>query len=90
MSSTEPLLLTIPEAARVLGISASHAYLLARSGDLPTVRIGRSVRISHRSLAAWCDEQERESAPSGMGRSSHSNAAGRARGSERPASHGRG
>lgn len=36
---------TVPEAGRVLGISRGSAYEAARSGDLPTIRIGRRVLV---------------------------------------------
>lgn len=36
----EPRTYSIPEVARLLGISRSGAYKLAREGDLPAIRIG--------------------------------------------------
>jgi excisionase family DNA binding protein len=42
---TDPMLLSPVEAARVLGIGRSSLYLLMQSGDLASVRIGRSRRI---------------------------------------------
>jgi excisionase family DNA binding protein len=48
--TTERLALTIPEAARRLGISKNHAYLSAQKGDLPTFRIGGRVLVSVDSL----------------------------------------
>lgn len=42
----ESRLITIPEAARLLGISKSHAYeTILATGLLPVVRIGRAVRV---------------------------------------------
>lgn len=58
MLQDDRLLLTIPEAARTLGISVSQGYVLARTGVLPIVRIGRSVRVSRRTLSAWCEGLE--------------------------------
>ncbi len=46
----EPLTLTIPQAARLLGISTSKAYEAARCGQLPTLRVGSRVLISRRRL----------------------------------------
>lgn len=40
-----PLTITITEAAQRLGISKSHAYELAASGDLPALRLGRRVLV---------------------------------------------
>jgi excisionase family DNA binding protein len=39
-------LLTVVEAARVLGISRSKLYELLADGELPSVRIGRTRRIT--------------------------------------------
>jgi excisionase family DNA binding protein len=56
-----PFLLTIPQAARRMGISRAMLYsLLARRKGPPVIRLGRSVRISVASLRAWIAEQERE------------------------------
>lgn len=47
------LLITIPEAAELLGISRSHAYdELVAKGLLPTVRIGRAVRVRPEDVEA--------------------------------------
>lgn len=37
--------LTIPEAAEELGISKGSAYAAARSGKIPTIRIGRRLIV---------------------------------------------
>ncbi len=44
-SSAPPLLVPPTEAARVLGISISTLRRRIRTGDVPVVRIGRSVRV---------------------------------------------
>jgi excisionase family DNA binding protein len=51
----QPLTLTIPQAAELLGISASKAYEAARAGDLPTVKIGARVLVSRRRLEELID-----------------------------------
>ena len=40
-----PLLLPVPTAARLLGISRSAAYRLADSGELPVRRLGGRVYV---------------------------------------------
>lgn len=40
-----PLLLTVVEAARLLGVGRSTAYELLASGELESVHIGRSRRV---------------------------------------------
>ena len=47
---TRPAVLTVEEAAEVLRIGRTAAYEAARRGDLPTVRIGRSLRVPRRQL----------------------------------------
>jgi excisionase family DNA binding protein len=46
----EALTLTIPEAAALLGISRSAAYTAARTGELPTVQIGRRYLVPRHRL----------------------------------------
>jgi excisionase family DNA binding protein len=42
--------LTVEEAAARLGISRNSAYLAAASGQIPTLRIGRLLRVPVRAL----------------------------------------
>jgi excisionase family DNA binding protein len=60
--SNEPLLLKVPEAAAMLGLGRSTLYERMMAGDVPVVRIGRSVRISARALRAYADRLEAEQA----------------------------
>jgi excisionase family DNA binding protein len=46
-------LLRVEEAARMLQIGRTKMYELMGAGELPVVRIGRSVRIPRRSLEDW-------------------------------------
>lgn len=41
------------EAARFLGMSESWVYTAARSGVLPSIRLGRAVRFDPGTLRAW-------------------------------------
>ena len=36
---------TVPEAGRIIGVSRNSAYLAAKRGELPTVRIGRRLLV---------------------------------------------
>ncbi len=54
-------LMTVEEMARYLRISRAKAYALTSSGDIPTVRMGRSVRIRRDRLHEWLDNQSRSS-----------------------------
>lgn len=40
-----PLLIPVPRAARILGISRSAAYRCAACGDLPTAHLGGRVYV---------------------------------------------
>lgn len=63
----EPELLRLEEAARVLRIGRSRAYEMAAAGTLPgLIRIGRSLRVSRRSLIRWIDEQTAGGASGGL------------------------
>jgi len=43
---TEPrLCISVPEAGRQLGISRAHAFKMAQSGELPTIRFGKRVLV---------------------------------------------
>jgi len=46
---------SVPEAARVLGVCEKTAYRAAARGDLPVVRIGKRILVSRRRLAALVD-----------------------------------
>lgn len=56
MTAIERLVISIPEAAKVLGISTSSAYRLARDNRIPVIRIGTSVRVNLRQLEKWVEE----------------------------------
>ena len=49
------LTLTIPEAARLLGISISKTYEAARLGQLPAIKVGARVLVSRRRLEELID-----------------------------------
>lgn len=51
------VLLTIAQVAKHLQISRAHVYKLIGQG-LPTLHLGRSVRISAASLNRWLSAQE--------------------------------
>jgi excisionase family DNA binding protein len=45
-----PEIMTVPEAAAWLGIGRSAAYEAARRGQLPTLRLGRKLRVSRAAV----------------------------------------
>ncbi|MCC6958854.1 MAG: excisionase family DNA-binding protein [Dehalococcoidia bacterium] len=53
----ERLLLGVSEAAVLLSVSRSSCYQLLLAGELPVVRLGRSVRIPVAALQKWLDDR---------------------------------
>ena len=54
--STElPLVYTVNETARLLGISRSHAYDLVAAGTLAHIRLGRRIVVPRRTIDALLD-----------------------------------
>jgi len=41
LDSPEPLCISVPAAARILGVSRNTGYEMARLGQLPTIRCGQ-------------------------------------------------
>ena len=48
-----PMLLRPEEAAKMLGLSRSKVFQMLAAGELPVVRIGRSVRLPSDELRVW-------------------------------------
>ena len=46
-------LLTVPETAHILRVRPARAYELVREGVIPSIRLGRQIRIDRETLAAW-------------------------------------
>jgi excisionase family DNA binding protein len=63
-----PLLLNALEAGRLLSISRSKVLDLAARGQIPSIRIGGSVRIPRDLLITWIDGQARDAVGSSVPR----------------------
>lgn len=61
MTNTSKLLLTVRETAELLSISERKLWNLTNENDIPSIRIGRSVRYSIEDLQQWI-ETKREQA----------------------------
>ncbi len=57
-SQLQPLLLKPAEAAQLLNVGVSTVYDLAAKGMLPSIKIGKSVRIPKAELEAWLRERQ--------------------------------
>lgn len=56
----ERLTVTVPEVARLLGISRMTAYAAVRDGTIPNLRIGRRVLVSRAALDRWLAKTDGE------------------------------
>ncbi len=56
-TTDERILLTVEETAKMLGIGRTLAWRLVQQGDLPSVRLGRCVRVPRGLLEAWLKRQ---------------------------------
>ena len=49
-------LLLAPEVAEILNVSVQRVYELVRAGVLPSVRLGRQIRVDRRKLQTFLDD----------------------------------
>jgi excisionase family DNA binding protein len=55
MSDEQPLTISVPEAGRRLGISRNASYDAAGRGEIPTIKIGKLLRVPVRALERMLD-----------------------------------
>ena len=53
-----PLLLTIPQVMKSLGLGRNKVYDLIQKEGLPVLRFGRAVRISYVALQQWLEQRQ--------------------------------
>ncbi len=60
---SDRLLFRVPEAAHTMGISRAKAYEMISRDEIPSIRIGGSIRVPVDALRDWIARQlaERES-----------------------------
>jgi excisionase family DNA binding protein len=49
-------LLRVGDVSRRLGIHRQTAYLKLKRGDIPSVRVGRAIRVDPQALEAWIQQ----------------------------------
>jgi len=54
------LLLTPRQAAEALAISPRKLWSMTASGEIPHIRLGRSLRYPTAGLRRWIDQQKQE------------------------------
>jgi excisionase family DNA binding protein len=64
----EKLLLRPTEAADALGVSRSTIYELVADGTVPSMRLGRSVRVPAESLREWVLKSSERDLKNAVGR----------------------
>ncbi len=60
VSTVQPLLLTIPDVAILLGVSRGTVYNLMYHQGLPTVKFSGMKRVHPDSLQKWLKEREQQ------------------------------
>jgi excisionase family DNA binding protein len=58
---TEPLLVTVREAAALLGLGRDRAYELVRSGRIRCIQVGRKRLVPRSELEAFVERETRPS-----------------------------
>lgn len=54
----EDELLTIEQVQELLKVGRTFAYSLTKSGELPTYRVGRLLRVRRRDVDRWLEQQK--------------------------------
>ena len=62
MRDEPPLVLSVAEAAKLLQIGKGAAYEAVRTGDLPSIRVGRRILIPRQKLLDRINQKEGENA----------------------------
>ena len=52
----EPMLISVSDAAKLLGVSRSKCYEMIAAGTLPHLKIGSDFRLPVDGLKRWVDE----------------------------------
>src|ERR1700733_7145102 len=60
-----PAVLTVEEAASVLRIGRSCAYAAVRAGEIPSIRVGRAIRIPTHRLEVLLGRPQNDEEPGG-------------------------
>ena len=64
MTEDTPLTISVPEAGRrYFGLGRNASYMAATRGELPTVRIGRLLRVPVRALEQMLDQAAESKSP---------------------------
>jgi excisionase family DNA binding protein len=56
MNCQHRLTFSVPEAAKILGVSRAHAYELVARNELPAVRLGRRILVPRHAIETLLHE----------------------------------
>ncbi len=59
----ETRLLKSDEVAEILQVSKAHVYVLMKRGEIPSVRIGKVVRVKREDLERYINEKALQNPP---------------------------
>jgi excisionase family DNA binding protein len=65
-ASQGPDLLTVPEVALYLRISRNLAYALVARNDIPSLHLGRLIRVPRRELDEWVASEATDAGAAGL------------------------
>ena len=54
---------TVEELAKMLKVGRNTAYELVRSGAVPSIKIGRQIRVSKQTVIAYLSQTENNEIP---------------------------
>ena len=57
MPADQAIALSVPEAARMLGVSRATVFKLIHRSDFPVMRIGGRTLVHRERLKAWAEAQ---------------------------------
>jgi len=60
MQTIERITYRVSETAVALGYSRAMTYQLIASGEIPSIKVGKSIRVPVAALKTWIDKQLRE------------------------------
>jgi excisionase family DNA binding protein len=55
MNTVEEELLTVEQVQQLLKVGRTFAYSLVRSGELPSYRVGRLLRVRRQDVDLWLE-----------------------------------
>lgn len=65
-NGTAPLLISVEEAGKLLGIGRGLAYQLVQEEKLPTIRLGRRILVSRQHLETWIEQEVSDNGDGGV------------------------